>query len=1205
MSDDEKLTVQNMFIPLRSMIDAIGIMGHNTNSYSEFLEHGIEDILCNMFQINKQIKNDNTKDINVNITSYILEMNFFNVHVDNPICEVSTAQRYDILYPKNARINSQQYSGKITLSVKVKITALYKQGNEEIKEFVVPNIYVGNIPIMVRSSKCNTYNLTNDSMLAIGEDPDDQGGYFIAKGEWIVDLAENIRHNTPHIYIATTASEKVRCEFMSQPGGPFDNSSLLRVKYMEAENITIELNSIKFETVPIPFFTIYRIFGMMSDLEITKTIVFDINQKDPVTLYILDALERAFHHDKNDLFLPKADMYNREKVVLRTAEKLSKMSYSKTYENELDPTRYVQNTFLSNLDNVLLPNMGRTESSRYVKLRLIGLIIRRMFLVHLGIIAPTDRDNFSNKRLHGPGISLAKAFKTQINNNFVNPAHTQLSKMLKDNPFNSINDALIINTFKAISSNSQHLNRAMEQSITSSSKEIVQQNKVVKNRVSSSQLERKNPLNTLSALRTISCAGGLANNKTTARADEMRRVHPSYVGYICLIQSHDTGEKVGLKKQIAITGTICSASDYLLLEEQLKDDIIPLSSVPLENTLLYHNVFVNGKWVGFCENAFVLARKYRLLRRSGAIDKFTSIYVNAITSELEFWLDVGRLTRPLLIVNNNLEEYDAARAAAAVATDTAVHFKQQIAITRGHLIKLSTGEIDLNTLIADRVVEYITPEEAENCYTCPSITQLYDDQHDVCKQYTHCDIQQAMLGFPALMTPYGDHTKPERNTLATNHLRSASGWYSNAYPWRVDKNRFFQYSIEQPLVSTFAYNYVMPSAMNIIIAYMNWYGENQEDSAVVNRDSVERGLFSGLFFRSETVELEDNCTFEPPHAATTDNIKKNSDYSKLGPNGVIRKGSIVTDGTILICMIQKLAHKRGNYTHTDRSHAYNLADPAVVEDAFIVQGGDRGVKMAVVKLKYYREFIIGDKASSRSGNKSIVARLVPACDMPFTEGGLTPDLIINPHSFPTRMAIGQMIETLAQILAAHRGSIYDGTTFLPVDLELFEQSLVDIGFRYNGKQTMRNGLTGEYFDAAIFIGPTSEQRSQKFAIDDEQMVGNHTPTDPITGQPIAGKAIGGGLRVGEMEMQCLTALGSMNMLYEKSHLDSDGRDIYVCRSCRTPAIYNKVRGKYRCVACKQNADIIRVESNKASVVLQQYLMSAGINIELFVEAVTF
>jgi DNA-directed RNA polymerase beta subunit len=1179
---------------IKAFVDQNGLIGHNLEGYNELVESGINKIMTQLFDIDRTIANDKE-----DIKTFRICIKFYNVQVGKPTCTTYIAGKYEDLLPATARITGLPYSGSITLKATTTLIANFKDGHTEEKMVEIPSFQIGDFPIMIGSTKCNTYNITRNALKELKEDPNDLGGYFIAKrGEYIVDLLENIRYNSIHTHIQMGYKEYVRSEFLSQPGGAFENSSMLTIRYTENGQITIEINSTVSDKVKLPFYIIYRLFGMTSDKEITSTIVFDINDKSIITEKILEILEVAFHiADIN--YTNLIYELEREKIIHSIADKISKYLVNQKNKGESDIQR-INGDVLKNLDYVVLPHMGQTASSRIKKLRFIGLLIHKTLLVHFGILNPIDRDSYRNKRVHGSGISLAKAFKTQVNNSIVMPIYKQFKKELKSNSWHDINTKTIIDTFHSAISTSD-LNKAMEQAITSGNKTIIIKRKAATNRVSSQALERKNILNTFSALRTVVTQNAGNSSKQTERADMMRRVHPTYVGYICVAQSADSGEKVGMRKQLAITANVCIATDVLPLKTILKDDVIPLEQIKHEDILNKRlaRIFVNGEWIGCSTNAYDLVNKYRRFRREGKyVESKTTIYWDTSVNEVEFWLDVGRLCRPLLIVDSNIEEYDKALHDVynKVPGAKPITFIQNIRFTPDHVIKLNNRTITFNDLVDEGIVEYIAPEEQENCIIAESIEELFKNKNNITMQYSHCDIEQAILGIAALISPYGNHTQPARITHSTNHARQSGGWYALNFPYRTDKNRFFQFYNEIPLVKTFTHDLIPSNGSNVIIAYASYGGNNQEDSAIVNQASIDRGLFNGAFFRYEMVELKKGEIFTNPDSAITKNIKPNASYEKL-ENGFIKKGSVIRYGDVIIGRVAKITRSSSDqhmYQYTDRSIVYRLNEPAVVEDVLIPRGVNDEI-FGIVKLRYERPLRTGDKLSSRCGNKSIVATMLSQSDMPFMENGMTPDIIINPHSFPTRMTIGQLIETTVSKICSRKGVITDGTSFLPIDHFKIIEELLGLGYRYNGLERMYNGQTGEYLNSAIFIGPNLEERIQKFVLDDEQVVAGSGPTDATTGQPLGGKHVQGGLRVGEMENWALSSHGSMLNMYEKLSIDSDGRIVYICRNCGNFAVYNEYVNIYICKICEEYADIAAIDSSKTATLFAEELAASNIS----------
>lgn len=201
-------------------------------------------------------------------------------------------------------------------------------------------------------------------------------------------------------------------------------------------------------------------------------------------------------------------------------------------------------------------------------------------------------------------------------------------------------------------------------------------------------------------------------------------------------------------------------------------------------------------------------------------------------------------------------------------------------------------------------------------------------------------------------------------------------------------------------------------------------------------------------------------------------------------------------------------------TYIDRSTIYKDSEEAIVQNV-IVDRNEDGMSFCKVGLRKPRPMAIGDKVSSRSGQKGICALLMREADMPSTIDGIRPDLLFNSHGLPSRMTIAQLIESLLGNVCAIRGSHFDGTVFKDVDIESFAEELEQYGFNRYGYERMINGMTGEFIDTLIFFGPTFYQRLQKFVSDAEYSV-RHALTDAVTCQPLDGQASSGGLRLGEI-----------------------------------------------------------------------------------------
>jgi len=1219
--DNAALTEDTMLGFVVAAVEGEGLVGHNIRAFNSLIDDGIPQILTELFKVENtvmdyrdQTEMDRLRD------SIKIEFSFSDVQVGRPVYPTYPVGRIKPLCPNESRLSGRTYAAPLKLAAEVALTAYYSDGREETKRVEIPPFQVAPIPIMVGSNRCHTWNLTREARKELQEDPNESGGYFLAKGwEWVVDWLENIAFNALHVFRRMQANERVRGDFISQPGGAFENSSQVIIRLMAGGALTIEINSTKFSRSRIPFYLIYRILGMTSDGEILETIVYDPASASPVARHMVQVVDAALQLE-DPSYAGQRQELDRAALTEQMAARLSKfVTNQSNYKTNEHARQYLNENLLAILDKVFLPHMGRDPAARGRKLRYLGMLIHKTLLVDGEILEPTDRDSLANKRMHGAGTSIAKALKTQFNTSVIQPVLRALKREVRNTPFEELTTATITDAFQNPITSSD-LARTMEQAITSGNKTIVIRRRAVSNRVSTLALERKNTTNYFSALRTISTHSASNVSKQTERADMMRRVHPTYTGYICIAKSAE-GEMVGMKKELAITASVAEAGEALPLKKRL--DAVPavprLDLVKTPDILRRRlaMVFVDGCWVGCCESSHALVERYRALRREGRlVDPRTSIVWNPVTDDVEFLLDVGRMVRPLLIVDNNLPEYDAGCRAAFAArkageADWARHrvaFAQNTRFLPAHAAGLRAGTLTIEDLRAEGVLEWITPNEAANCLVAPSLSALRAAAASVIERYTHLDVEVTIFGLTALLSPFGNHTQPARVTLETAQVRQAAGWYCGAYPFRADKNRFVQYYVETPLVRTIAYNWLIPNGVNTIVAYMVNRGFNQEDSAIVSAAFVQRGGFDGAFYRYEKAELEKGEEFGNPDITSTKNLKPNASYEKL-VDGFVPPGTLVEKGDVLIGRYARIqlggrrgarnAEARDNgFQFLDRSVVYHLAEPATVVDVYKPRGPNDNL-FGLVKLRYHRPLGVGDKMSSREGNKSIAALLLPPADMPFTEDGITPDLIINPHSIPSRMVIGQMLETTLGLACQEQGAVADGTSFRTVSVDEVATELARAGLRYNGRTRLYNGATGEHFDAAMFMGPTFHQRLQKFVKDDEYAVGGYGPTDALTGQPLEGRSARGGLRLGEMEGWVLESQGAMMTLAEKSFQDSDGRKEFLCRGCGLQAIYNAAQGIYRCTTCGEAADIAGIDSCKASICFQHEIRSANVRLGLY------
>ena len=1542
-SDNELISITNtgknsieqddLFLLGDAELDNKGLVYHHISSSNDLYNIGIPQIITQVFKVEKDIINqrDITQD-DKNIVKFNVVVEFTDVFMSKPTTIDYYSGKEEVIYPNQALLSEKTYSGNLSVNATIKAIAYMKDGTTKEKSASVNNFKIGRLPVVVKSDLCHLKDLTKEALMQLNENPLDTGGYYIIKGvEWVIDCIENILFNQIRIFKNDGyGKEVIRVEYVSKPGDAYQNSEYALIRLLSDNQLNIEILRNQLKGIQIPFYLVFRLLGWTTDKEMYDNIIFDYNSN--ISKNIINFLNSSLDAK---YVIKGIHLYNKKEILNEIINEMKHTDF-KYLNLDSNPDNYeiAYKKIYDLIDNNFLPHIGNKPEYRIIKLRYLALIIRKIFLVKLNIIEPTDRDSYKCKRIHASGTSYAKSFKTYFNASIIQQIKRRITKDFKSISFNQID---LVSTIKS-SIYGADFERSIIQTITSGNKSQITIHKKTKvNRLSSQLLDRKNQIATISTLRQITTTNN-DSSKQSERANEMRRVHMSFLGYICCIHTSE-GEKVGINKQLAIFSSILCASSSIILKDILLSDknIIHLNDANYSKVveLSLKNIFVNGEWIGFTKDTLFIVEKYRKLRRELKIHPNTTIYWDNLENEIYFWVDVGRVSRPLIIVYNN-KKHPELFPANKYRKD---NFAQGIKVNKNIIERLKRKEIDIHFLLKNNIIEYITAEEQENCYICPFYNQLSEDKNNELKEYTHCDIPQSILGITALTGPFANHNQSPRITFQGNQCRQTCGIFSLNWPFRCDKDTFLQYLCETPLVKTVATKYIMPNGSNTIVAIACYSGYNQEDSIVVSKGAVDRGLFNGCKFTFIKSELDQREEFNNPDVNNTLDIK-NGSYHKI-KKGIISKGTKLEPNDIVIGKIAKLTKSQDStFKYIDKSVVYkgnenatvhNVINdrndddekfvkvcirknrPVAIGDKFSMKGttevltdigwikikdinvnkhkvatlkkddsldyvkptglsiykydGDmyslktKHLKMCVTKnhklyvkktdlcnstnnhyellrtydvigkqvrfkknvnnkflhkeyhiinnkqynmnnwlkllglfisngflknnssgvsqlsihiqkiqkkniylkfldnldilfnsweehiyisanqypniynellklldnnkmlpnyvwelsqkqsrrlllilveinnitygspittskkiryyttnkiladditklalhsgwsgsvnklndiytvkiIKYKNEPIINHMNypsqnyqtehyehftglvycleipdshrhvyysrddsfspptwtgnSSRHGQKGVTGILLRDSDMPFTEAGMRPSIIINPHAIPSRMTIGQLYEMQAGNYCARKGTHIDATIFKKINIDQLSNELESIGMNKHGYHRLYSGITGEYIDCMIFMGPTYYQRLQKFVIDSIYSVGKG-PSDVLSRQPLDGKASGGGLRIGEMERDVLCSHGASKVLHEKFFEHSDIFNEYICR-CGKPAIVNTNNNIYKCKYCKDNADIAEVQTSWSSKLFMQELDSMNIGVRRQLDPFTY
>jgi DNA-directed RNA polymerase beta subunit len=431
--------------------------------------------------------------------------------------------------------------------------------------------------------------------------------------------------------------------------------------------------------------------------------------------------------------------------------------------------------------------------------------------------------------------------------------------------------------------------------------------------------------------------------------------------------------------------------------------------------------------------------------------------------------------------------------------------------------------------------------------------------------------------------------------------KQALGIYASNFNKRIDTmGNILNYS-QKPLVYTklskYTYSNELPTGTNTIVAIMTHTGFNQEDSVIINQSALDRGLFTSTYYKS----VKDQCTKN--HSTGEEEVfanpvKNNAaapkpfSYAKLDEHGFVPKNTYVNGSDIIIGKVMP-KKTNGVIVNQDNSMCLKANDDGYIDMNYIGTNSE-GYKFCNVRIRKNRTPQIGDKLASRSAQKGTIGMVYKHQDMPFTKSGIVPDIIMNPHAIPSRMTMAQLMECIMSKAACHIGACGDSTPFTDCSVESIAKVLELSGMERYGNEIMYNGRTGEQIQTEIFIGPTYYQRLKHMVVDKIHSRGSNGPIVMLTRQPSEGRARAGGLRLGEMERDCLIGHGISEFLKEKMLDTSDNYRVFICKNCGMTANANPNKNLYKCSNCKTSADIVQVRVPYAFKLLGQELYTMNI-----------
>jgi DNA-directed RNA polymerase II subunit RPB2 len=1107
---------------VRRMVD------HQVDSYEDFVRHKIPLIIQSTPPITVWHEQDET----IKKYKYEFKLSFENISYIKPRIQEATG-RVKPMLPMEARIRNFTYAAQMYVDIRF-IARTYKGpllDTYDEESHVFEGISLGKLPVMLGSSLC----LLKDYPMSLeeyGECAHDPLGYFIIHGsERTILCQEKVADNRIMIFQNKKSASKHTHSV--------EIKSLHESFTMPPKKLEIRLSS-KFNgygnpltaCVPrfredIPVVVYFRALGVLTDRAITKIIWG--SDEDEIHTELLAASFR----DASEL-----GIFTQQEAIQYLTNHLQYGT------NQEDKCAYVRQL----LNSEFLPHvrfageLTTTPIHNSRKVMLMGAMIRRLLLTYCKQIPLDDRDAYPNKRVVTTGALLTHLFRqlfqkvcNDTRNEFVQEVNNDSWKRGEGGP-RPMEILNVNNLYKILKLSA--IEGKLKQALATG-------NFTVQGLGASSTMSNATKVGVSQVLARMSYAATLSHLRRIQTPVEKsgkllapRKLHGTSWGFMCPVETPE-GHSVGIVKNMSLLTSITQHVPSTTVLHYLQDwkDMTWIDTPRVyEGT----SVTLNGVIVGYTKDPYRLVTNLRTAKQTRRLHPHISVAWYTLMNSISIETDGGRCVRPVF------------RADATAPKDTS------------DWSEWCTSAMD-----------YIDSSETETLRIAMS-------REHMTTSHTHHEVHPSLIvGHMASTIPLSDHNQSPRNTYQSAMGKQAMCVYAGNFAKRLDKNAYILCSIARPIVETRAMNILkmheMPFGMNAIVAIACYGGYNQEDSVIMNKSAVERGFFRGLYYGMYKDEEHRNVTsgreekFMKPMKHNTRKYK-NTSYAAISDNGLPIINSIINENDVLIGKVVNLRNDAAGYAFRDASTTHKNSEQCRIDGVWQDKNSD-GYPFIKVRTVSERIPQIGDKVSSRHGQKGTIGMLMEEEDMPFTSTGLRPDIIMNPHAVPSRMTIAQLMENIFGKIGVRKGTLGDGTPYSHLKVEDLKKHMVDMGMHPYGNEILYNGQTGEMMQAEIFMGPTFYQRLKHMVIDKKHSRARG-PIVSLTRQPCEGRSRDGGLRVGEMERDCMLSHGISVFTKERLMDVSDPFKTGLCKTCGTLAIVNPVEGIYSCGACGNKTDFV-------------------------------
>jgi DNA-directed RNA polymerase II subunit RPB2 len=1140
------------------------LVRHQLESYNNFITNQLQKTI-EMFN---PVTVHSEQDFDEESKKYRLEMviTFENFQIYRPqIHENNGATK--IMFPHEARLRNFTYASAMTLDLNIKILNRYGENLSSFETIYkkIPHVHIGKIPIMLKSCICVLKQNSHLNQNITGECKYDPGGYFIINGsEKTVIGQERAAENRIMCFNVKKVNNKWawKAEVKSIPDFKCISPKQINMVILSRDNgfghpIYLLIPRIK---KPIPLFIVFMALGIISDKEICNIILLNLEDKNIKKMLfglkasIIEANGFITQEDALDYIIGQA-MYTPMNMDKETGI-LKKKKFT---------------------ENILNKDLFPHCITKKQKLYYLGYMTNKLLKTSFGWRKPDDRDSYINKRIDLTGTLINNLFRNYFNK-LVKDMQKQIVRQINNGSWRSTDDHLNIinqtNIYKIIKSTT--IENGLKRALATGDFGIKNSNS---NKVGVAQvLNRLTYIASLSHLRRVNTP-----MDKSGKLIPPRKLHPTQWGYICPAETPEGGS-VGVVKNLSYLAHITISSNSQVLYDIILPKIKILDDCIHEELYEKVKVFINGNWMGISQKPYELYLYLKDKKYKGIFNIYVSIVFDYKNKEIRVCNDAGRITRPVFRVNN----------------------KRNL-LTNRQLMKdiknnvLMWDELSINHKYKDTVLEYIDPEEQNSSLIAMNSKELKEKLQ---YKYTHCEIHAStILGILASCIPFPEHNQSPRNTYQCAQGKQALGMYVSNYDIRMDKTAYVQSYTMRPLVDTRVMNFIdlhkIPCGSMVCVAIMTYSGYNQEDSIIFNQEALDRGLFSATIYHTE--KDEDKKIYGDDEIRCKPNFNKTkgmkyANYNNLDKNGVVPENTLLENRDIIMGKIVPIKENKNDQTkiikYTDESRLFRTTEETFVDKNYVNRNGD-GYTFCKVRTRTYRVPIIGDKFSSRHGQKGTIGIILPAADMPTTADGIRPDIIINPHAIPSRMTIGQLKETILGKVLVQLGLFGDGTSFTGLGLEKICSEALKVGYEKHGNEIFYNGMTGEQIECNVFFGPVFYQRL-KHMVSDKQHSRSIGPKVVLTRQPAEGRSRDGGLRFGEMERDCMISHGASRFTKGRIYDASDKYVVHSCGSCGMFAKFNDEMKIHHCSTCDNRTDFKKLEIPYCCKLLFQELITMNI-----------